>query len=116
MQWMQVQSCGDVALEHDQCAMHWKVIQEFSVQVSLPTSAIHLLMILGKSLHLSVLLFMLQMVQGHTFSTFAQCKRMCNTGGTPSRCCCNICNNRIMQVSLSPPSFLSQVQVFVSNT
>lgn len=60
MQWMQVQNCGDVALGRDQCAMHWKVVQEFSVHVSLPTSAIHLLMILGKSLHLSVLLFMLQ--------------------------------------------------------
>lgn len=60
MQWMQFQNCGDVALGHDQCAKHWKAIQEVSVPVSLPTSAIHLLMILGKSLHLSVLLFMLQ--------------------------------------------------------
>lgn len=60
MQWMQFQNCGDVALGRDQCARHWEVIQEFSVLVSLPTLAIHLLMVLGKSLYLSVLLFMLQ--------------------------------------------------------
>lgn len=60
MQWMQFQNCGVVALGHDQCARHWKVIPEFSVPVCLLTSAIHLLMILSKSLHLSVLLFMLQ--------------------------------------------------------
>lgn len=51
---------GDVALGHDQCARQWEVIQEFSVPVSLRTLAIHLLMVLGKSLYLSVLLFMLQ--------------------------------------------------------
>lgn len=33
---------GDVALGHDQCARHRKAIQEFSVPVSLPTSAVHL--------------------------------------------------------------------------
>lgn len=60
MQWIQFQNCGNVALGHDQCTRHWKRIQEFSVPASLPTSAIHLLMILGKSLHLTVLLFTLQ--------------------------------------------------------
>lgn len=53
-------NCGDVALGHDQCARHWEVIQEFSVPVSLPTFVIHLYVVLGKSLYLSVLLFVLQ--------------------------------------------------------
>lgn len=60
MQWMQFQNCGDVALGRDQCARHWEVIQEFSVPVSLPIFAIHLLTVLSKSLYLSVLLCMLQ--------------------------------------------------------
>lgn len=114
----QFQNCGDVALGHDQWLRHWKVIQEFSLPVSGPTSAVYLLMLKPSASHFTSLRFLCCKLFGararsqYIFTVLSI--RSILAGLFPGTGV--IYNNRIMWINLSPTSFLSQIQVFVSNT